>query len=72
MSCRCRTSMGSSTADDEAESTLGGAAHRLGQVAPMTAQQLHVKVMRPARAHMVNTSTVTRHRGRMRIWHTRR
>ena len=48
-------------------STLGDEAHRLGQVTPMRAQQLHVQVMSPAKAHIVKTSTVTKHWGRMRI-----
>jgi hypothetical protein len=33
----------------------------------MRAQQLHVQTMSPAKAHMVNISTVTKQWGRMRI-----
>ena len=54
-------------ARDGVGSTLGDGAHRLGQVVPMRAQQPHVKALSPARAHKVNTSTVTKHCGSMRI-----
>ena len=57
---------------DGVESTLGDDAHTPGQVTPMRAQQPHVKVMRPAKAHMVNTNTVAKHGGRLRIKSTRR
>ena len=52
---------------DGVGSTLGDEAHRLGQVTPIRAQQPHVQIMSPAKAHMVNTSTVIKHWGRMRI-----
>ena len=48
-------------------STLEDEAHRLGQVIPRRTQQLHVQVMRPAKAHVVKTNTVTKYWGRMRI-----
>src|SRR5689334_12308307 len=52
---------------DRVESTLGEGAHGHGQVTPMKTQQLHVKVMSPAKAHMVKTKTVAKQCGRLCI-----
>ena len=52
---------------DGVGSTLGDEAHRPGQVTPMRAQQLHVQIMSPAKAHIVNTSTMVKHGGRLCI-----
>ena len=52
---------------DGVESTLGDEAHTPGQVPPMRAQQEHVKVTSPAKAHRVNTSTMAKHCGRLRM-----
>jgi len=65
--CTDTTYIGTDVWDDGVGSTLGDEVHRPGQVIPMRAQQLHVQIIRPAQAHMVNTSTVTRPWGRMRI-----
>jgi hypothetical protein len=50
---------------DDVESTLGDEAHTPGQVPPIRAQQAHVKVTSPAKAHNVSTSTMAKHRGRL-------
>ena len=52
---------------DGVESTLGDEAHAPGQVSPMRAQQAHVKVTSPAKAHSVNTSAIAKHGGRLRM-----
>jgi hypothetical protein len=52
---------------DGVESTLGDEAHTSGQVPPMRAQQAHVKVTSPAKAHRVKTSTMAKHDGRLRM-----
>ena len=63
----CTTCTGSGTWRDRSDTTLGDEAHRPGQLAPMVAQQTHVKVARPAKAHMVNTSTIVKPRRHLRI-----
>jgi hypothetical protein len=50
---------------DGVESTLGDEAHTPGQVPPIRAQQAHVKVTSPAKAHSVSISTMAKHRGRL-------
>jgi hypothetical protein len=52
---------------DGVESTLGDEAHTLGHVLPMRTQQPHMKVLSPAKAHRVKTSTMAKHCGRLRI-----
>ena len=54
-------------ARDGVESTLGDEAHTSGQVPPMRAQQAHVKVTSPAKAHSVSTSTIAKQCGRLPI-----
>ena len=56
---------GTDVAYDGVESALGDEAHTYGQVPPMRAQQAHVKVTSPAKAHSVSTSTIAKHRGRL-------
>ena len=50
---------------DGIASTLGDEAHTSGQAPPMRAQQAHVKVTSPAKAHSMSTSTMAKHRGRL-------
>ena len=52
---------------DGVESILGDEAHTPGQVTPMRAQQPHVKVTSPAKAHRVNTSAMAKHGRRLRM-----
>jgi hypothetical protein len=65
--CTYSASIGSGVSDDGVESTLEDEAHTLGHVTPMRAQQPHVKVMSPAKAHRVKTSTIAKHCGRLCI-----
>src|SRR5713101_4601601 len=46
---------------------LGDEAHTPEQVTPMRAQQAHVKVTSPAKAHRVSTSTMAKHGRRLRM-----
>ena len=56
---------------DGVESTLGDEAHTPGQATPMRAQQPHVKVTSPAKAHRVKTSIMATHGGRLHMESTR-
>ena len=66
-SCTYSASLGTGVSDGGVESMLGDAAHTLGHVTPMRAQQPHVKVRSPAKAHRVKTRTMAKHCGRLRI-----
>jgi len=70
--CTYSASVGSGVSDDGVESTLEDEAHTLGHVTPMRAQQPHVTVMSPVKAHRVSTSTIVKHGGRLRIESARR
>jgi len=65
--CTYSASIDTGVSDGGVESTLGDEAHTLGHVTPMRAQQPHVKVMSPAKAHRVKTHTMAKHCGRLRI-----